>query len=74
MIYPVCNDFSRAGKYILLFSKFPALETGEKDRVYHDSSMHPCPILKYRAKSCKIEMFDTVFSKMQNREIYQNCL
>ena len=30
MIYPASNDFSRAGKYLLLFPDFPALETGVK--------------------------------------------
>jgi len=30
MIYPVRNDFSRAGKYLFLFPNFPALETGVK--------------------------------------------
>ena len=92
MIYPVCNDFSRAGKYLLLFPNFPALETGVKTG--HIMTHQGIPaletgvktgyiiahlgfspaLLKNSQKPCKIEMFDTTIHKLQNREIYQNCL
>ena len=40
----------------------------------HDSPRHSPLLLKYSQKPCKIEMFDTTIHKLQNREIYQNCL
>ena len=74
MIYPVWNDFSRVGKYLLLFPNFPALETGVKTGYIMTHQGIPPPLLKFLSKLCKIEMFDTTIHKLQNREIYQNCL
>jgi hypothetical protein len=48
MIYPVRNVFSRAGKYLLLFSNFPALESGVKTGYIMTHSSYPAsPVEKF---------------------------